>query len=224
MSKEIFIELRSAVYPPGDISISVNRGQDRIDQIQSGLEHFFKHLNSSGFKERTSTFFVDNTIKSQENLPSQILEILISNGVEILINPKNDYGSKNKGAGDIDLWKEHFHRIKDFKWFIHFEPRTVIQSPNFLEDCLSSPRNLFKVFYPNEPQHHFYTGIFMIGVDELGNYIHSVDLDRMVKNKESIECTFKNFMDENYSDTYQNYPHKLNILWHDAHQDRFIEF
>lgn len=224
MSKEIFIELRSAVYPPGDISISVNRGQDRIVQIQSGLEHFFKHLNSSGFKKRASIFFVDNTIKSQENLPSQILEILISNGVEILINPKNDYGAKNKGAGDIDLWREHFGRIKDFKWFLHFEPRTILKSPNFLEECLSAPRNLFKVFYPNEPHHHFYTGIFMIGVEELGNYIHSVDLDKMVKNKESIEYTFKNFMDENYSDTYQNYPHKLNILWHDAHQDRFIEF
>jgi hypothetical protein len=224
MSKEIFIELRSAVYPPEDISIAVNRGQDRINQIESGLTHFFKHLNSSKFKEKYSIFFIDNTINHREELPSQILEILISNRVEILIKPKNDYGSKNKGAGDIDLWRENFDMIKEFKWILHFEPRTIMQTPDFLEECLSSPKNLFKVFYPNEPHHHFYTGIFMIGTKELNDYIHSVDLDKMVRDKESIEYSFKNFMDERYPDTYQDYPHKLNILWHDAHQDRFIEF
>jgi len=63
----------------------------------------------------------------------------------------------------------------------------------------------------------------MIGTTELKKYIESVDLDRMVKEKESIEYEFKKFMDLNYFDTYQDYPHKLNILWHDAHQDRFIE-
>jgi hypothetical protein len=224
VSKEIFIELRSAVYPPGDISIAVNRGQDRVNQIESGLVHFFKHLNSSKFKGRTSIFFIDNTIGSQKELPAQILDILISNGVEILINNKNDYGSKNKGAGDIDLWREHFNKINEFKWFLHFEPRTILQSPIFLEECLKSPRNLFKVFYPNESPHHFYTGIFMIGTKELKHFIDSVNLDKMVKDKESIEYTFKNFMDEKYSDTYQDYTHKLNILWHDAQQDRFIEF
>jgi len=77
VSKEIFIELRSAVYPPRDISIAVNRGQDRVNQIESGLVHFFKHLNSSKFKGRTSIFFIDNTIGSQEELPAQILDILV---------------------------------------------------------------------------------------------------------------------------------------------------
>ena len=171
MNKEIFIELRSAVYPPGDISISVNRGEERINQVKSGLEHFFIHLNSSKFKEKTSVFFVDNTIEKEEDLPSGIREILLLNEVKILINNKNDYGSKNKGAGDIDLWREHFKVIENFKWFFHFEPRTILQTPEFLEESLESPRNLFKVFYPNEPHNHFYTGIFMVGTEELRNYI-----------------------------------------------------
>lgn len=224
MNKDVFIELRSAIYPPKDVSVAVNQGHDRVDQISKGLINFFDHLNSSNFKNRSSIFFVDNTIEKKEDLPQHILEMLSSNGVEILINNKNYYGSRNKGAGDIDLWREHFDRIKEFKWFFHFEPRTLLQSPDFLESCLETPRNLFKVFYPVQPNNHFYTGIFMIGTEELKNYIESVDLDRMVREKESIEYEFKKFMDLNYLDTYQDYTHKLNILWHDAHQDRFIEF
>lgn len=224
MNKEIFIELRSAIYPPSDVSVVVNRGHNRINQIQNGLIHFLKHLNSSQFKNRASVFFVDNTIERGEDLPQTILEILSSHGVEILINNKNNYGSRNKGAGDIDLWREHFNKIEKFRWFFHFEPRTILKSPDFLEECLKDPRNRFKVFYPNEPNHHFYTGIFMIGTGELKNYIDSVDLEKMVKNKESIEYEFKKFMDLNYFDTYQDYQSQLNILWHDAQQDRFIEF
>ena len=224
MSKEIFIELRSALYPPENIAISVNRGDERIQQVYSGIKAFLTHFNTIEAKEKCEIFFVDNTVGSKKDLPKQISDILEENKIVHLLCDKNYYGSRNKGAGDIDLWRENIKLILDFKWLIHFEPRTMLNSPEFLDTCISNQINTFKILRPDNSPEHFYTGLFMISTEELRNYINSVDLDIMVDNYISIEYSLLEFIRTHNPDKFQDYTKQLKVSWHDTHEDRLIEF
>lgn len=223
MAKEIFIELRSALYPPENISISVNRGEERVDQIYSGIKSFVEHFKTIPQKDQCDVFFVDNTLDDLSKLPEKIGRVLFENKIKVLLCNQNYYGSKNKGAGDIDIWKKNFKIISDYKWFLHFEPRTILNSPDFIRECLDYPCNTFKVLSGNKSNDHFYTGLFMINTNDLGMYINSIDLDEMVKESISIEYSLMDFI-VSVSNQFKDYKKKLSVKWHDAHEDRFIEF
>ena len=45
----------------------------------------------------------------------------------------------------------------------------------------------------------------------------------MINKKICIEKSLKDFMDTRYPN-YSKYENKLNIIWHDVTQNRFIEF
>ena len=90
--KELFKEINSDSYKNNKY-ISLN---DFTESLYDSLREYLKSKYSIFFSEKKST------INRRYSL-TEFLDILISNGVEILINNKNDYGSKNKGAGDIDL-------------------------------------------------------------------------------------------------------------------------
>ena len=223
MQDKTLIELRTALFPPHDIEISVNRGNDRILQVYSGLEHFFIHLNKFVNRNNLDVIFIDNTIQNETDLPKEILDILVENSVQIYPSDKNNYGRKNKGAGDIEVWREYYNKILGYRWFLHFEPRTIMKSPDFIKSFFFSPRNLFKVFSDNVEIPHFYTGIFCIESKKLKDFIDSINLEDMVNSKISIEYAFKDFMD-NTNTEYSDYSDKLNIIWHDAAQNRLHEF
>jgi hypothetical protein len=224
MSKEIFIELRSALYPPENIAISVNRGDERIQQVYSGIKAFLTHFNTIEAKENCEIFFVDNTVGSKKDLPKQISDILEENKIVHLLCDKNYYGSRNKGAGDIDLWRENFSLISDFKWFLHFEPRTILNSHEFIDQCITNPNNTFKILRPDNSPEHFYTGLFMMDTMNLKDYINSVDLDMMVNDYISIEYSLLEFMKSTNPDKFKDYTKQLKVSWHDAHENRLIEF
>lgn len=224
MSKEIFIELRSALYPPENITISVNRGEERIEQIYSGIKKFLSHFDLLTNKEKCQIFFVDNTIESKDSIPKKIKEILEENNIIQLVQIKNYYGSKNKGAGDIDIWRENLNIMSDFKWILHFEPRTILNSSEFINKCLTSPSNLFKILRPDNTGEHFYTGLFMMDIEDLKDYINSINLDTMVNNCISIEYSLFEFMQSFKFNKFKEYTKKLKVTWNDSHENRFIEF
>jgi len=224
MAKEIFIELRSALYPPENIQISVNRGDERIQQVYSGIKAFLSHYKSVTNREKCEIFFVDNTISENNTIPKEISDLLEENNIIKVVCDKNYYGSKNKGAGDIDIWRENFSLISDFKWFLHFEPRTILNSPEFIDRCITHPNNTFKILRPDNSPEHFYTGLFMMDTICLKDYINSVDLDVMVNDSISIEYSLLEFMKSTNPDKFKDYTKQLKVSWHDAHENRLIEF
>jgi hypothetical protein len=167
--------------------------------------------------------FVDNTISSIKHIPQEIKDILEINSAEIYLIDKNQYGKRNKGAGDIEVWKEYINKILGYRWFLHFEPRTFLKESNFICSFCESPRDLFKILNEDVQNPHFYTGIFYIEPEKLNSFIDSVDLDQMVNQSISIEYSLKDFMDKKFPN-YSSYDQKLNIIWHDSAQDRLIEF
>jgi len=178
----------------------------RIQQYIDGLNTVFQYNNIIKNHD-IDVYIVDNTIKNDETLPREILNIIPSN-VHLSLCLKNELGKKNKGAGLIDTWKYNKDLIQKYDWIIHFEPRQLLKSFQFVESFLKEPRNLFTI---NINAEHFNTGLFCISKENLLNYINNCDLNKMVNNSISIEDDlYKYFQDNklNY-DTLE----KMDLLW-----------
>lgn len=178
----------------------------RTQQYIDGLNTVFQYNNIIKNHD-IDVYIVDNTIKNDETLPREILNIIPSN-VHLSLCLKNELGKKNKGAGLIDTWKYNKDLIQKYDWIIHFEPRQSLKSFQFVESFLKEPRNLFTI---NINVEHFNTGLFCISKENLINYINNCDLNKMVNNSISIEDDlYKYFQDNkiNY-DTLE----KMDLLW-----------
>jgi hypothetical protein len=220
-NNKIFVELRTSIMPLQDLNFPLNQIDERILQIELGLLNFLKYFkkinrNSSDF------YFSDNTMDSVSKIPISIDKILEKNKVTKICRDKNKFGSRNKGAGLIEMWREIWEIIDEYKWILYFEPRTNLKSMEFLKECIDFPCNRFKILDDSDGP-HFYTGFFMIETCILKEFIAGVDLNLMIEKKQSIEYLIKDFMDARYPN-YSKYENKLNIIWHDVTQNRFIEF
>lgn len=141
--------------------------------------------------------FVDNTVSSQKKIDSEILDILPSN-VLVQTIKRNNYGKKNYGAGDIDVWRYNKDIIQNYEYFFHYEPRIQVFNKNFIKDFLEYPCNYFS---HDQTNYQFNTGYFGIRTVELIKFINSVDLDNMVINKISIEkMLYDYFVDKEYKE------------------------
>ena len=181
----ILIELRLCCYPTNSRS---NKNEERNIQFVNGLQKFFSYLPILN-KHNTTICVTDNTLADDMSLPKIILDVIPQN-VKIITCLNNNFGSINKGAGDIEQWAYNEDFIKQFDWFIHFEPRQILLSFQFIESFLNNPRNLFTI---NSNIKHFNTGMFCIKSKLLLEYIHSVDLQQMTSQFISIEDNIYNF-------------------------------
>tara|TARA_B110000093_G_C12926005_1_gene391332 strand:+ start:11 stop:646 length:636 start_codon:yes stop_codon:yes gene_type:complete len=199
----ILIELRICCYPANSQESQL---PNRTEQYVNGLNKFFEYLPIlNGYN--VNIFITDNTIPKNSNLPNEILNIIPSN-VTVITCLNNNYGCYNKGAGDIEQWLYNKELISQYDWFIHFEPRQLLKSFNFIENFLKNPRNLFTI---NENVKHFNTGLFCIQVGELIKYINNSNLDNMVSRRISIEDDlYRYFINNNISFDILE---KLDLIW-----------
>lgn len=183
-----------------------NKGEKRILQYKDGLSKLFEY-NDNFVKNNIDIILFDNTIDSIDDIPVTIKDVLPSN-VKVFTKIVNDYGKINKGAGLIEQWLHNKEIIKKYDYFIHFEPRQLLKSNQFIESFLENPRNLFTI-NTNTPT--FNTGIFCIEVKYLLKYICNVDLNSMVSNYISIENDLYNFFINNNFKFYTL--EKMDLLW-----------
>jgi len=218
----IIVELRTSLLPHSDSAVPVNRGEERFKQIEDGTISFMEQINKIQDLTDINIYFSDNTIDSDINMTDRLRSIIIDNQIKPMYRINNDYGRRNKGAGLIEMWRSNIDVISKYEWLLYFEPRTILKDHEFLKKCLNSPGNHFKIISEgSEP--HFYTGLFMIKTELLIEFSKSTDLEQMVNRSISIELALKNFMDNNNYE-YTEYKNKLNLIWHDVTQNRFIEF
>jgi hypothetical protein len=218
----IIIELRTSLLPSPESTVSVNRGEERFRQIEEGTLSFTEQINKIENLPEIDIYFSDNTIDSDTSMTEELRLIVNNNGIKPMYHINNNYGKRNKGAGLIEMWKSNMDTILKYKWLLYFEPRTILKDNEFIKNCLFSPGNHFKVI-ENGAEPHFYTGLFMIETELLMKFCENSDLEYMVNSLVSIELYLKNFMDNNNHE-YSKYKNKLNLIWHDVTQNRFIEF
>lgn len=218
----ILVELRTSLLPNDDATVSVNRGTERFNQVELGMNSFMDQINVVENIPEIDIYFSDNTIGDEVSIPENIRTIIKNNSIKPMYQIRNEYGRRNKGAGLIEMWRGNVDTISKYEWVLYFEPRTIIKDSEFIRKCLHNPGNHFKVINDGSSP-HFYTGIFMIKTDTLIKFCENSDLDQMINSSISIESYLKDFMDSNNHE-YTEYSNKLNIIWHDVTQNRFIEF
>lgn len=207
----ILLELRICCYPTNTGS---NRGAERIQQYVNGLVKFFEY-NDILKKHNVDIYIVDNTIKDGDSLPPEILAILPDN-VKIITCFKNEFGCKNKGAGDIEQWLYCKDLIEKYEWFIHFEPRQLLLNFDFINDFLEKPRNLFKTLGGMS----FYTGIFAIKTNVLLKFSNAISLHEMCRLSKPIEYILYDYLI--HLKIPFDHREKIELEWHDVVSDSFI--
>lgn len=192
---------------------------NRIKQYVVGLKKFFELTSEYIKNDVIKVYITDNTIIENDKLDNSILEI-IHPKCEIITCNNNNYGCKNKGAGDIEQWLYCKDLIKKYNWFIHFEPRQLLQSNQFIDNFLQNPRNLFTYggSYYNKDSNslkHFNTGLFCIKTSYLINFIEKINLTNF---NESIEYAIFNYFKTNNINF--DILEKMDLFWFDAFTKR----
>lgn len=200
---KILICLNICILSTNSLSNSQN---ERIQQYVNGLSAFFNYKKILD-KYDIDIYITDNTIDNINDIPIQILNVLPKN-VKFSVFNNNIYGCYNKGAGLIQTWLYNKELISQYDWFIHFEPRQLLKSFNFIENFLKNPRNLFTI---NVNIKHFNTGLFCLESKHLIDYISNTDLRHMINNSISIECDLYN----NINNKGINYDvlDKMDLIW-----------
>ena len=217
MKNKILIELRTAIDVSGNNFLQLCHGEKRIQQYVDGLSQFYKNIEH--FKN-CDIVFVDNTLESEDNIPTSIRKCL-SDDTFLYVKNKNNYGKFNKGAGDIEMWKEYSEILEGYEYFFHYEPRLILKDFSFIQSFLKNPRNYFtlgKVL--RDDQVKVKTGYFGVFVKDFFEFYSQIDLNYMVNNFISLEDImfdfFKHKDAEFDSNTY--------CIWHDSHGNKYYEY
>ena len=125
---------------------------------------------------------MDNTLESIDDVPVQIRECL-SDDTFLYVKNKNDYGKFNKGAGDIEMWKEYSEILEGYEYFFHYEPRLLLKDFSFIQSFLDNPRNYFTLSRDDQVR----TGYFGVSVKDFYEFYDPINLKDMVNNSISIE-------------------------------------
>lgn len=174
-----------------------------------GLQKFFSYIDILN-ESNIDIILTDNSIDEITMIPEQILKVVPKN-VKIHATNQNKYGKINKGAGLIEQWRYLHNEINNYKWIIHFEPRQLLKSFEFIESFIQNPRNIFNHGSTDIPS--FNTGIFCLEIKHLLDYIKkdNIDLDQMCSKYISIEYDLYNFIKSNniIYDTRE----RMHLIW-----------
>lgn len=191
--------------------MNANQIAERTKQFEEGISSFLKHKDK--LPSKTDVYLIDNTIKSEKDVPSTIARMLKEHSVRIVVFPDNTLGSKNKGAGEVGGLLFMRSEISKCDWFIHFEPRQVLKSFYFLESFLQDPRTLFTINVANPIPPHFNTGLYAASSPDMLKFLDCFTPERlveMVNMKQNLENIMYSFFMKN---TYCHLLDKMDLIW-----------
>ena len=185
----------------------------RLKQYIEGIKKFVE-LNKSFIEEKKiDVYITDNTVNESTKLPLELLNIIPDN-IKIITCLNNNYGCYNKGAGVIEQWIYCKELIKQYDYFIHFEPRQLLIDNSFIDDFINNPRSLFTYNNNEHAPRHFNTGLFACKTSELIHFIEENKPIYLVNYVLSIEYVLYNFFKKH------NYIYdiltKMSLIWYDG--------
>ena len=194
MKKSILIELRAAINV-SDYVFGKDYVETRISDYVAGLKCFFEKVSHN---KNFDCIFVENTTENKNDIPQQILEV-IPEGTFLHVKNKNNYGKVNKGAGDIEMWKDYLDKISEYEYFFHYEPRMILDDATFIQSFLDNPRNCFCV-EDNAWAPAVKTGYFGVIVKDFIKYCNSIDLEKFSEKGTNIENDIRTFFESKNTD------------------------
>lgn len=191
MTKTILVMPISSNIQEENSPIPLASNSKRKAQYISGIKQVMKMKPIfDAFGVHVSLY--DNTIKQGTEIDKDILNCF-SEDCSVCGFDCNNYGKLNKGAGLVETWNHMIDDWTKYEFILHYEPRQIIEKHSFFQEFLKSPSNMFSINYSTNPP-HFNTGIFAIETKHLESFVRSVNLDKMVRDRVSIEYSFYNFV------------------------------
>tara|TARA_B100000965_G_scaffold42235_1_gene31017 strand:- start:1702 stop:2328 length:627 start_codon:yes stop_codon:yes gene_type:complete len=197
---------------PTTINIDTNSSLYKSSQLtENGLrykQHFegIQKIYQFNIDKKIDIYIADNSDFFDKE--TELKEYISKTSIVIIKNIPNNYGCKNKGGGLIENWLHNKHILSRYDWFIHFEPRQLLQSNQFIDSFLENPINLFTM---GTNMRHFNTGLFCIKCKILFDFINEYTPEKLVNNNLGIEYAIYNFIINNNID-YKTID-KMDLIW-----------
>ena len=198
---------------PTTINIDTNSSLYKSSQLtENGLRYkqYFEGIQKIyqfNIDKKFDIYIADNSDFFDKE--TELKEYISKTSIVIIKNIPNNYGCKNKGGGLIENWLHNKHILSRYDWFIHFEPRQLLQSNQFIDSFLENPRNLFNMNWADKRQYN--TGLFCIKCKVLLDFINEYTPEKLVNNNLNIEAAIYNFIINNNID-YKTID-KMNLIW-----------
>ena len=205
MLTTINVDTESSLYKNGQLTPN----KLRYTQYYNGIKKIYE-LNKDNLID---IYICDNS--NFFNYESELKTYIIDHStINIIANVPNVYGKINKGSGLIENWIHNINILNKYEWIIHFEPRQLLISNQFIESVLKVKRNLFTYggadnWRDSNSYAHFNTGLFCIKRELLIEYIFSINLKTF---NESIEYSIFNFI-KKYNYTYDTLD-RMDLVWY----------
>ena len=139
---------------------------------------------------------------------TELKEYISKTSIVIIKNIPNNYGCKNKGGGLIENWLHNKDILSRYDWIIHFEPRQLLKSNQFIDSFLENPINLFTM---GTNMRHFNTGLCCIKCKVLFDFINEYTPEKLVYNNLGIEYAIYNFIINDNID--YKIIDKMDLIW-----------
>ena len=207
---------------PTTITIDTNSYLYSKNQLESNEVRYKQYFN--GIKklyELNNDKNIDIYISDNSNFfnkDSELKKYINTTSIQIIKDVPNNYGKINKGSGLIENWSHNKYILNKYDWIIHFEPRQLLQSNQFIDNFLENPRNLFTMGKENN---HFNTGLLIIKSNIILNFLNNYSPNSLIKPQLlTIEYLIFNYFKKNNIDFY--IVDKMDLLWYDSYANRII--
>jgi hypothetical protein len=174
MPTTINIDTNSRLYQTNQLTPNELRYKQYFEGIQKIYE-LNKDKNINIYLSDNNDFFDED---------SELKTYINSTKIKIIKDIPNVYGKTNKGSGLIENWVYNKDILNKYDWIIHFEPRQLLKSNQFIDTFLDNPRNLFTLGNGNN---HFNTGLFTIQKSILLDFIYNYTPKFLENNNLGIE-------------------------------------
>lgn len=192
-------------------SINLQYGKDRVEQYIEGFKSLsekkvYNFFDSSLIIDNTTNKIVDSNIL--KNIPENINKKLKKN---------NNKGLYNKGAGVIESLLTAKEIILKHDRVFYFEPKLNLQDISILEKYFENKKNIFYTF---ENDNQVKSGYFWSSAVDLVEFIDSINLDKMIKEKINLEKLLYDFYIKRNTEIIEGDC----SLWKDSGNNEWIKY
>lgn len=181
-------------------SNQLEKTEKRLKQYQQGINKIVELNKNYNF----DIYIADNGDDFDD-------KIKIPPCIKLIKNNPNKFGRYNKGSGIIEIWNNNIEILKQYDYFIHFEPRQLLIDNYFIDNFMKNIRTLFTYNSNPNVRRHFNTGLFACKSKELLQFINQCSPEFLVNRNASIEYILYDFFHNNNI----NYDvlDKMNLIW-----------
>jgi len=181
--------LRTSLFPgPHKVSATPQfvSGPARIQQYVEGLSLIVPIIHA--LDSDVQVALVDNTTSHACQVPDSIVKLLPSEAV-LWLADLNQFGKRNKGAGDIQVWRRYAPAIAEYERIVHFEPKLHVTNLDSFARLISNDQDYIAEANSKQVK----TGYLSLSTDRLLTFASNVNIFSMTAFRQPIETLLRKY-------------------------------